>query len=147
MLSLLTEPLKQFRQGLVLALAVEVCFHVPSAPPALNIWPQWNSITLLAAIFHVIHCLQNTFVPIVYDTHILHILHHNVLQPLKKPILTIIVLPLHKCNGQRKQLIVTVSCHSSQDCSYVFPREKSTIYAKDRSTKFESINAGIQCQE
>jgi hypothetical protein len=43
--------------------------------------------------FHVIHCLQNTFVPIVYDTHILHILHHHFLQPLKEPVPTITVLP------------------------------------------------------
>jgi hypothetical protein len=69
--SLLTQPLKQFIQGLVLELAMEVCFHVPNAPPALNIWTQWSSVSLCAALFHVIDCLQNTFVPIVYHTHIL----------------------------------------------------------------------------
>jgi hypothetical protein len=50
--------------------------------------------------------------------------------------------PLCKCNGQRKQLIVTISCHSCQDCSFKFSYEKSAIYANDRSTHFESHNAG-----
>jgi hypothetical protein len=92
--------LKQFRQGLVLKVAVEVCFHVPNAPLVLNIWPQWNSVSLLAALFHVIHCLQNTFVPIVYDTHILHILDQDVLQPFHEPVPIVTVLPIRKFNGQ-----------------------------------------------
>jgi NAD-dependent dihydropyrimidine dehydrogenase PreA subunit len=146
MLLLITQPLKQFSQSLILELAVEVGFHVPNTPPALNIWPQWSSGSLCAALFHVIDCLQNTFVPIVYDTHSAHPgppysstsqgtstnCHH---------------LPLNKCNDQRKQLIVTMSCHDCQDCSFVFACEKSAINANDRSTKFESLNAGTQCQE
>jgi NAD-dependent dihydropyrimidine dehydrogenase PreA subunit len=126
---------------------VEVCFHVPNTPPALNIWPQWSSVSLCAALFHVIDCLQNTFVPIVYDTHIPHILNHYVLQLLKEPVPTVTILPLNKCNDQRKQLIVTISCHNCQDCSFVFACEKSAINANDRSTEFESLNAGTQCQE
>jgi hypothetical protein len=80
-------------------------------------------------------------------THILHIMDHHVLQPLKEPVPTVIILPLRKCNGQRKQLTVTISCHNFQDCSFVFVCEKSAIYANDRSTHFESLNAGTQCQE
>jgi hypothetical protein len=91
---------------------VEVCFHMPNAPSALNIWPQWNSVSLLAALFHVIDCLQNTFVPIVYDTHILHILEHHVLQPLKEPVPTVTVLLLHKWSGQRKQMLDIIIRHN-----------------------------------
>jgi hypothetical protein len=93
MLLLITQPLKQFSQSLILELAVEVGFHVPNTPPALNIWPQWSSGSLCAALFHVIDCLQNTFVPIVYDTNILHILYHHILQPLKEPVPTVTISP------------------------------------------------------
>jgi NAD-dependent dihydropyrimidine dehydrogenase PreA subunit len=75
-------------------------------------------------------------------THILHILDHHVLQPLKEPVPTVTILPLNKCNDQRKQLIVAISCHNCQDCSFVFACEKNAINANDQSTKFESLNAG-----
>jgi hypothetical protein len=101
-------------------MTVKVSFHVPNAAPALKIWPQWSSVLLCATLIHVIYYLQNTFVPIVYDT---HILDHHVLQPLKEPVPTVTVL--RKCNGQRKQLIVTINCHNCQDCCFLFACEKS----------------------
>jgi hypothetical protein len=70
----------QFSQCLVLELAIEVFSHMSNASPTLNIWSPCLSLVLLATIFYVIDCLQNTFVPIVYAIHVLHILHHCHLQ-------------------------------------------------------------------
>jgi hypothetical protein len=138
LLSLLTQPLKQFRIGLVLELAMEVCFHVPNAPPALNIWPQWSSVSLCAALFHVIDCLQNTFVPIVYHTHSAHP-GPPCFQALKEPVAIVTFLPLSKCNGKGSNYLLLSAATAVRICSFIFACEKSAIYANDRSTQFESL--------
>jgi hypothetical protein len=79
---------------------MEVCSHMPNALLAVVIWPLCYSLTFFATISDVIHSLQNTFVPIMYDIHVWHIRHHHLLQSLQKPIPTIIVLSLCKSNSQ-----------------------------------------------
>jgi hypothetical protein len=65
---------------------------MPNAPSAMNNGPLGCSVSFFATLFDVILCLQNSFVPIVYDTHVWHLLHHHLLQPLQKPIPTITIL-------------------------------------------------------
>jgi hypothetical protein len=92
LLILRAQSFEQFSQLLVLELVVEVCSHMPNAPSAVNIRPLGCSVSFMATLFDAIHRLQNSFMPIVYDTHIWHILHHHLLQPLQKPVPTITIL-------------------------------------------------------
>jgi hypothetical protein len=58
----------------------------------MNIRLLCCSISFFTTLFDVIHRLQNSFVPIVYDTHVWHLLYDNLLQPLQKPIPIITIL-------------------------------------------------------
>jgi hypothetical protein len=80
---------------------------MPNAPSAMNIGPLGCSVSFLAPLFDVIHRLQNSFVPIVYDTHVWHTI--CLIQPLQKPVTTITILSLRKCNSQWQQLIVAAA--------------------------------------
>jgi hypothetical protein len=78
--------------------------------------------------------------PVMYKAHVRPSTNNYHPHTVHEPVPTVGVLTLHKCKGQRQNLIIPINPNSSQDLSRELAGKESAIDAQDRPTMLESFD-------
>src|SRR6185312_7044189 len=139
------QPLKHILKILVFEVVIEVCTHMPSAPPVLDIGPQWRRCRSSTLQFQ--YRLQQTCMPITNKAHIWTCSNNMNLYSFKEPIPTVYVLILNKCKCERNYLVVAIYTDCGEYLTFSPPSQKCAINADNRKTKLKCSNTNTYAKE